>query len=257
MKYRDAGVCPRCGKTLREAILPNGKAILMACECETKQRRNLEDKRDAVEKERARKKAEERFIKSVGSRYRDKTFANYKTDVKGRDKAHLQFIMSMARNFAGFLEKGIGGLVIGSYGCGKTHLEVALGRKLINQGYSVKFFEASRLYMDYMEAFSWKLRCSPSDVIEEACDADLLILDDIGINTLDSDKDNFVKFIYALINHRYNQKKPILISTNLKEDELPTAVTMRVYDRIKAMTYRVINTRPSMRVNEVRSKKPQ
>lgn len=250
MEYRDAGVCPRCGKTLREAIRPNNKTILMACDCELEQRRDMEHKRESAEKKLVLKNAEEQFLKSVGPRYADKTLQNYKPDPKGADKMHLQLIESMAKDFMPFIEKGVGGLVLGGYGCGKTHLEVGLGRELIRQGYSVKFWGASRLYMDYMEAFSWKLKQSPADVIEQACDCDLLILDDLGINTLSTDKDNFAKFIYILINHRYNQKKPILISTNLREDELVAAVTMRVYDRIKAMTFCVTNKRSSMRGTE-------
>ena len=250
MEYRNAGTCPRCGKQLREAILPNGKAILLACECETQQRREEENKRKDAEEKLDRKIAEEQFLKSVGPRYRDKSFQNYRADAAGLDKKHVELIMSMAENFPMFLQDGTGGLVMGSYGCGKTHLEVALGRELIRNGYRVKFFQASKLYTDYVEAFSWKERRSPTAVIEDACDADLIILDDVGINTLDSDKDNFVKFIYALINHCYNQKKPILISTNLKEEELIAAVTMRVYDRIKEMTFRAVNERTSMREKE-------
>ena len=111
-------------------------------------------------------------------------------------------------------------------------------------------FEATALYNQYMSAYSWKMTYSPTDVIKDACDADLLILDDLGTNTLASDKDNLVKFLYELFNHRYNQKKPILISTNLNKQDLMTAVTLRVYDRIAAMTYCVVNKCPSKRPQE-------
>jgi len=249
MKYKITGNCPMCGNPLKSAILPNGKAIPMSCECERKERRAIEDKRASVERKLDIKTAEKQFLETAGERYKDKTLENYVLDKNGKDKDHYRLIKAMANNFEKFAEKGTGGLVFGGYGCGKTHLEVGLGRKLIQKGYSVKLFDTSALYTKYMSAYSWRLAYSPTDVIEDACDADLLILDDMGVNTVSSDKDNFVKFIYGLINYRYNQKKPVLISTNLKQKELMEAVTPRVFDRIKAMTYPVTNYRSSMRVN--------
>ena len=186
----------------------------------------------------------------AGERFRNKTFRNYHADKDGKDKAHLQLIHAMYEQFDKFLKSGMGGLVLGSYGCGKTHLEVALGRALIRKGYSVRMYGASELYDKYMAAFSWKLAYSPQDVIEEACHADLLILDDVGINTLDTDRDNFAKFFYGLINYRYKQKKPLLMSTNLQKSELVSALTPRVYDRILGMTYCVVNKSSSKRQKE-------
>lgn len=251
MEFKEAGKCPRCGRPLKKAVLPNKHTILMACKCELEERRNDEESRKNFEESLNRNNAKKEFLQTVGLRYRDKTLANYKRDPKDRDKKHLLLIHAMAKKFDSFLKEGVGGLVAGSYGCGKTHLEVALGLELIEKGYSVRMYDSSALYMEYMAAFSWNQKIQPLDVIRKACDSDLLILDDLGVNTVDSDKDNFVKFIYALINYRYNQKKPILISTNLKREELAAAVTMRVADRISAMTYYVVNGCPSKRGKEL------
>lgn len=250
MKYVEIGVCPMCNRPLKAYILPSGKTIPMSCECERQKRRDIEDRREKFEKKMDADIAEKKFLETIGERYRTKTLRNYKPDPQGRDKEHLHLINAMSKNFKTFLNKGIGGVVIGNYGCGKTHLEVGLARNLIRKGYSVKMYGASTLYTDYMSAYSWRLAYSPTDVIRKACDADLLILDDVGINTLDTDKDNFIKFFYELINYRYNQKKPILISTNLKQGELQVAITPRIFDRIKAMTYCVVNEAPSMRPKE-------
>ena len=114
----------------------------------------------------------------------------------------------------------------------------------------MKLFETASLYSRYMSAFSWKEKETPNGVIEDACNADLLILDDVGVDTLSSDKSNFEKFIFSLVNYRYNQMKPILLSTNLSPSELKALVTLRVYDRLRSMAREIMNFCPSKRPAE-------
>lgn len=250
MEFINNGICPICGKKLRAMILPSGEKMPMSCECERANRRQLEYQREELSKKHDIRVAEAHFLETIGARYKNKTLLNYQKDKEKRDDKHYHLIMSMATRFEDFLKKGLGGLVFGNYGCGKTHLEVGLGRALIQKGYTVNMYEAASLYTKYMAAFSWRHTENPEDIIKRACNADLIIIDDIGTSTLNSDKDNFVKFIYQLINYRYNQKKPVLISTNLKVSEFKEAVTLRVFDRIIAMTYCVVNKCPSRRPYE-------
>lgn len=230
----EKGICPNCGKPLKVGVNRWGREVPIECGCVQHNQQALKS-----------------FLSSIGDRYRDKTLDNYVEDtVTKADSEHVALIRMMEKDFPRFLESGTGALVLGSYGCGKTHLEVGLAKKLIMKGYSVKMFDACSLYDAYIVAGSWKVGHSPMDVINDACNADLLILDDVGVNTIDTDKDRFANFIYALINTRYNQQKPVLISTNLRKADLQNALTMRVYDRIIGMTYCVTNKRKSMRPQE-------
>lgn len=248
----EAGVCSHCGNVIKAIMLPSGKKVPLACVCQRKKRQQQEQIRKAQETAAAARRAEREFLEQAGERYRDKTFENFRRDKEKKDENHWRLMRGMATRFEDFLQTGKGALILGSYGCGKTHLEVALGRELIKQGYSVKMYGASSLYDRYMSAFSWRLDYSPEDVIKEACDCDLLILDDVGVNTLATDKDNFAKFAYSLINHRYNQKKPVLMSSNLSAKDLKDALSLRVYDRILAMAFLVVNKCPSRRSVEGR-----
>lgn len=250
MAFEKNGICPRCGRPLMAYVLPSGERIFINCACKHEEKRREESAREAEGEEQEREDAVNRFLSMVGERYRNKTLANYVPDPKMRDVKHYSFIINMAKNFDEFLTTGQGGMIFGSYGCGKTHLEVALGVALSKQGYAVKLFETSSLYSRYMSAFSWKEKETPNGVIEDACNADLIILDDVGVDTLSSDKSNFEKFIFSLVNYRYNQMKPILLSTNLSPSELKALVTLRVYDRLRSMAREIMNFCPSKRPAE-------
>lgn len=252
MSMKAAGKCPLCGKDLMVYVMSNGKEYPLPCECQIQKQKADEKRIKEVEQEVTIESNVQNFLKMVGERYKNKTLKNYRKDAEGRDLAHWKLINGMADNFPKFQKHGMGGLVLGSYGCGKTHLEVALGRVLIQKGYRIKMFDAVKLYNKYMSAYSWKLDYSPQDVIEDACDSDLLILDDVGVNNVHTDRDKFAEFFYSLINYRYVQKKPILVSSNLTKADLKAALSPRAVDRLVAMTYIVENKCPSRRPIENR-----
>lgn len=239
MSFVNEGVCPKCGRVLMFYVAPDGTRTQMMCKCEREERQQQSLRREATAKTLESKRKLQLFMECVGERYKDKSFSNY--NPAGKNKEHYLLIMDMAKHFDKYMEKGTGALLYGHYGCGKTHLEIALGRLLAEQDHSVKMFGTSALYSRYMSAYSWRERETPNSVIEDACDCDLLILDDFGVDIIDTDKSNFERFCYALINYRYNQKKPVVISTNLKPEELKQLVTMRVYDRLRAMVKPAIN----------------
>src|SRR5437588_1278696 len=73
-------------------------------------------------------------------------------------------------------------LLIGASGLGKTHLSIALGTKMVQLGYTVRFVVAQQLANAILEAAS---RLQVAKLIEPLITCDVLILDEFGYLALE------------------------------------------------------------------------
>jgi DNA replication protein DnaC len=73
-------------------------------------------------------------------------------------------------------------LLIGASGLGKTHLSIALGTKMVQLGYTVRFVVAQQLANAILEAAS---RMQVAKIIEPLLTCDVLILDEFGYLALE------------------------------------------------------------------------
>ena len=105
-----------------------------------------------------------------------------------------------------FVHQGRCLVLIGAPGLGKTHLSVAVGIRMIQLGYSVKFVMAQRLINDYLNL---KDTADRQELLCSLAKADLLIIDEFGY--LPHDKEASPLF-YQLISDRYEKKGTIITS---------------------------------------------
>ncbi|MDR2458157.1 MAG: IS21-like element helper ATPase IstB, partial [Clostridiales Family XIII bacterium] len=105
-----------------------------------------------------------------------------------------------------------GAVLVGSSGLGKTHLAIAVGIEAINKGYRVLFRRADTLLTEMLEAKNNKILLDLSKKIENA---DLLILDELGIQSYSKEESGL---LYRTINERY-EKKSVILTTNLHFSE--------------------------------------
>ncbi|MGW5352503.1 ATP-binding protein [Streptomyces sp. NPDC004031] len=128
-------------------------------------------------------------------------------------------------------------LIAGPTGTGKTHQAYGAVRALLAAGVRLRWeaTTAADLYAaqrpqqgNDAEQQLWRLARSP-----------LLLLDDLGAAKQSPWTEELT---YRLVNHRYNQLLPTLVTTNLPVAELRDAVGDRVASRLAEMTDRVILT---------------
>jgi DNA replication protein DnaC len=126
-------------------------------------------------------------------------------------------------------------LIAGPTGTGKTHQAYGAIRSLLAAGVRLRWeaTTAADLYAAQRpqqgidpERQLWRLARSP-----------LLLLDDLGAAKQSPWTEELT---YRLVNHRYNQLLPTLVTTNLPVAELRDAVGDRVASRLAEMTDRVI-----------------
>lgn len=105
-------------------------------------------------------------------------------------------------------------VVRGEMGVGKTCAVVALVRELAplicDEVFSAAFVTTSDLVLEYQAAMRYH---SEDEVVTRYADVDLLILDDLGAE--DSNWWREKRIYYPILNRRYDQERPTIITTNL------------------------------------------
>jgi len=138
----------------------------------------------------------------------------------------------------------------GANGCGKTHLAASIGNYQIQQGRPV-FFKVVPDLLDHLRAtFSPDSKMSSDELFERVKNVPLLILDDFGEQ---AGTPWAQEKLYQLINHRYNDRLPMVITTCLSLEEIEPRMLSRMVDprisvvfNIEAPDYRA-DRRPSER----------
>lgn len=122
-------------------------------------------------------------------------------------------------------------MFIGATGLGKTHLSTAIARRVIERGFDVKYESAPNIIADFeTERFGGdRYYGQAPSLTEKYFTCDLLIIDDLGTEMVNQFT---LSCIYNLINTRQNRGLPMLISTNLTQQELRTRYSDRITSRL-------------------------
>jgi DNA replication protein DnaC len=120
-------------------------------------------------------------------------------------------------------------IITGPVGTGKTGLAISLLRKFLERGDSIAFYPTATLF-DHLR--QEQLTDHGLTAMDEATGADILCLDDLGRERPTA----FVfERLYVILNHRYNELLPTIITTNMGGDQLKEylgdALTSRVRER--------------------------
>jgi len=153
------------------------------------------------EREERLTKKNERLIKEVRFRYRaslEELMIDASRGVDAGKVAHL--------GTGDYIKKGDSIIVTGAAGCGKSFLATALGYKACFQGYRVQYYNMQKLLAQLklarIEGVSIKL-------FEKIAKADLLIIDNFGMNVLEGHQQND---FMEILEDRHALKSTIIVS---------------------------------------------
>ena len=121
-------------------------------------------------------------------------------------------------------------LLVGNAGLGKTHAALAIAGEVLRQNYDVIYVSCPDFF-GKLEAlhFGTDPGGEEETLFQTACNADLLILDDLGAEFATTFTGAVV---YQLLNTRLNKRLSTIISTNLSLQELLKLYGERVFSRI-------------------------
>ncbi len=151
----------------------------------------------------------------------------------------LQYALSQSQQFAASPKGWL--ILMGTYGCGKTHLAAAIANTCIEYGMGAIFLTVPDL-LDWLRSSYGASDTTFEQRFEEIRNVDLLVLDDLGTQNSTAWA---AEKLYQIIDYRYTHKLPLVVTTNLHLEDLDDRIRSRLQDpdlstrvRITAPDYR-------------------
>jgi DNA replication protein DnaC len=126
-----------------------------------------------------------------------------------------------------------GGLLIGPFGSGKTHLSAAVANALIDMGVKVKFMAGFDLLERIRRSYDKPAADGP-DVCESVASAEVLVYDDLGNERIASDdrgewaREKILRVFYWRDVHQ----RPTIVTSNYTKGELGAKIGFATLSRI-------------------------
>lgn len=219
--------CPHCGRMLKyKAYSMFGRLFgthLERCDCpgaKAEREKLYQEQLKKQQEEELRQKLEriERLFQQsrLGKRFRDRTFETFV--VRDYNQKAFEIAQDYAKSFDKYKEKGEGLFITGGYGVGKTHLAAAIANYLIqNLKATVIFGNVTTLLGRIRQTYSENSQYEEEQILKELYDVDLLIIDDLG---KEKPTEWVEEKLYTVINQRYEDYKPIVVTSNLELEEI-------------------------------------
>ncbi len=130
------------------------------------------------------------------------------------------------------LDEGRGLWLSGDVGTGKTTLAMLVSKAALDRSRSVAIYSMPRLLAEIRKTYDDSSERSYLELLERLVEVDLLHLDDLGV---ERSNDWVLEQLYAVVNTRYEDKRAIVITTNLNFEELRSQITERTVSRLVEM----------------------
>lgn len=145
---------------------------------------------------------------------------------------YMHGVLAKAKEYTrDFADKGGNLIFYGPTSLGKTYLSNCIAKELLDQGFSVLYMTATRLFEQLLPNVLIKKNYSAEEMnqYEYLFQADLLIIDDLGTEFV---TDFTRPQLYQCINERLLSNKATIISTNMELEHLRDVYDERLSARI-------------------------
>jgi DNA replication protein DnaC len=203
--------CPICGGTGFEIATRDGREYARPCAC----------RRGGAEPGAG----EDAFLRACGvpPRYEHCSLANFDAGTPPL-RAALEKCLRYCAGYPylGTTDEGLGLLITGDNGVGKTHLAVGVLRELhAAKGARGRFWDFHELIREIRDSYNEETRTTELQVLEPVVEADVLLLDDLGAWKM---TDWMNDTLFYILNSRYLSKRPTIITTNFQDVDREAAL---------------------------------
>lgn len=220
--YRDENgllVCGVCGenKEVEIEILGERRIVRCLCSCEEAEREKQET--DFAEQQ---KQMRINRIREWGIRDGRLLSCRFET---AEDSVYIQKCKEYTDHWGEVRTSGIGLMLYGDTGSGKTYAAACIANELMSKGYPV--------IMTSFPSILAMTRAEASELESDMKKCDLVIIDDFGA---ERDTGYGAEVVYRIIDSIYRSGHPMIITTNLSTSDLDnqTSVTYkRICERIR------------------------
>lgn len=239
--------CDVCGEA-RQYIIPNGflegRKVHCICRCLVNERDKQERQAQISENERRRRRC-------FGAGWEQMSKWTFENDDKKNPiatKACIEYV----KNFDEYYKDGVGIVMWGNVGGGKSYMSACIANALLDKGKSVLMsnfselinrmqgnYEDRQMFIDSLNTYS------------------LIIIDDLGI---ERNTEYMQEQVYNIVNTRYRAGKPIIVTTNLTINQLLDKSDIgkfRIYDRLLGKGFPLEINRESRRTEWTRAEHQQ
>jgi DNA replication protein DnaC len=219
--------CPVHGDYVSRNYLGN---IWSRCPVCAREEAEAERKEKEIE---SRRRATEAWMARMGEsgippRFLRCEFDNF-VPMDGKRRS-LDMARKYVADFDQVMTSGRSMIIVGSPGVGKTHLACAIGLHLLRAGRRVVYTTILKMFRRLRGTWQRGAGEKTENVISVYTSADLLILDEVGVQ-LGSDYERVE--VFGVINERYENLRPTIIISNLDRDGTRDYLGDRVWDRLR------------------------
>ena len=215
--------CNNCNTPKQTVIklLGQDKKVFCLCMCQSLKVEEEEKKHKQIQQEYINKQ-------KADNCFEDKSLKSKTFDTTDKNSKIYTLAYRYADNFDKMLKNNMGLILHGERGTGKTHISACIANSVLSQSYSVYMTKLSVLMSKMQENYNE----NKLHLLNKINDVDLFILDDMGT---ERHTETVLELIFDIIDKRYLSKKPIIISTNLTQEEFTNNENTqyrRIFDRV-------------------------
>ena len=228
--------CKKCGeKAEMEIDFPllvgdgtEKRKVSVQCRCQREEKEAIERRFDYEEKQR--KINQLRRMSLIDNKLKDARLSNYIVTEDNRKVLHI--VKKYIDCFDDMYKNSQGLIFYGEKGLGKSYAAAVIANEMIDRQRLVVMTSFVKL-LENVGGFN------DGDYLERLNTADLLILDDLGV---ERSTDTAIERVYNIVDSRYRTGKPTIFTTNLDLKYIMNCEDIRyarIYDRICEMCYPV------------------
>ncbi len=254
---KDVVTCSKHGRYTQTTYQSGRITKCPGCERDSEERRIKAENdklKEAAEKRKSRRIDELLGKSGIPKRFQDKTFDNYQLSEDNDNQEEVfNRVVAFSEEFKPSSEEskpsseeskpsseeskpsqehsGRCIVMIGDTGTGKSHLACAVASHVIKKYCgTARFTSVSEINRLVRESKGYNAKYSETEVIEAFGNYDLLIVDEVGIQ---SGSDAESRALFDVFNARYQNKKSTIVISNLNQAQVKEALGQRIFDRLK------------------------
>lgn len=156
-----------------------------------------------------------------------------------------QLALGFAQEIDALIKDRTGLIFVGDYGRGKTQAATLTLAEAAAAGYHVERVKWGAFVRRVRSTYNRESKLQEDDLIRALVAPDLLLLDDVG--AADKHTEHNERLLTAVIDERYDQGRPIILTTNLGRAELEEHLGGRAFDRLWNNSETILFTGPNYR----------
>jgi DNA replication protein DnaC len=158
----------------------------------------------------------------IGRRFLEVSFD--REPIVSLDPHVVRHVRGFVRSIDDNLEQGHGLWFEGPVGTGKTSLAILVAKAARDAGRSYAVYPVPRLLAEIKQTFDRDASDSYLGFFRRLCTVDLLVLDDLGA---EKQTEWVLEQLYSLVNERWQDRRSIIVTTNLPDDHEGPAQMLR------------------------------